>query len=337
MFRLNLAASPSNSCGFWLIVFLIENHLQLSMNNLRFHLESETSFSSVDGFPETWYIPQNFSAKRVSKMSNKIGFIGGGQMGEALIRGIIGSGLYSKSDISVAEPSTERREYMTQTYGIEGFDNSDQIWATCDTVLLAVKPQIMEIILAASRDHISSEHLIITIAAGLPISFYEERLGRDDYKIIRVMPNTPALILEAASGLSGNKNVSREELLRCEEILNKVGKAVILDESALDAVTGLSGSGPAYVFTFADAMIDAGIKAGLPRPTAETLALQTILGSVKLLIESKKHPADLRAMVTSPGGTTIAAQHVLERSGFKGIVMDAVEAAVLRSKELGNN
>ncbi len=270
-------------------------------------------------------------------MSNKIGFIGGGQMGEALIRGIINSGLYSECDISVAEPSTERREYMTRTYGIEGFDNSDQIWSTCDTVLLAVKPQIMEIVLAASKHLVGSKHLIITIAAGLPISFYEEKLGRDDCKIVRVMPNTPALILEAASGLSGNKNVSREELLRCEEILNKVGKAVILDESALDAVTGLSGSGPAYVFTFADAMIDAGIKAGLPRSTAETLALQTILGSVKLLMESKKHPAELRAMVTSPGGTTIAAQHVLERSGFKGIVMDAVEAAVQRSKELGNN
>lgn len=151
------------------------------------------------------------------------------------------------------------------------------------------------------------------------------------------MPNTPALVLEGASGMSGNSNTSKDDLLHCEEILNKIGKAVILDESALDAVTGLSGSGPAYVFTFADAMIDAGIKAGLPRPTAETLVLQTILGSVKLLMETKKHPAELRAMVTSPGGTTIAAQHVLERSGFKGIVMDAVEAAVNRSKELGKN
>ncbi len=296
-----------------------------------------TLFSPVDGFLETWYIPQNFSAKRVSTMNNKIGFIGGGQMGEALIRGIINSGLYEQDDILVAEPNSERCDYMSRTYGITCHSSSEQIWNSCGTVLLAVKPQIMGIVLAASKDLVSPEHLIITIAAGLPISFYEEGLGRDDCKIIRVMPNTPALILEAASGLSGNSNVSREELLRCEEILNKVGKAVILDESALDAVTGLSGSGPAYVFTFADAMIDAGIKAGLPRPTAETLALQTILGSVKLLIESKKHPAELRAMVTSPGGTTIAAQHVLERSGFKGIVMDAVEAAVSRSRELGKN
>lgn len=270
-------------------------------------------------------------------MNSNIGFIGGGQMGEALIRGIIYSGLYKADAISVAEPSQERRDYMRDTYGVQGFADSKQLWKSCATLLLAVKPQIMGVVLAASKDFVTPEHLIITIAAGLPISYYEQGLGRDDCKIIRVMPNTPALVLEGASGLSGNKNATREDLLRCEEILNKIGKAVILDESALDAVTGLSGSGPAYVFTFADAMIDAGIKAGLPRPTAETLALQTILGSVKLLIESKKHPAELRAMVTSPGGTTIAAQHVLERSGFKGIVMDAIEAAVNRSRELGKS
>jgi len=270
-------------------------------------------------------------------MNSRIGFIGGGQMAEALIRGIIESGLYKADAIFVTEPNQERRNFLTETYGVQGFADNSPVWNSCTTVFLAVKPQIMGIVLSSSREFVSTEHLIITIAAGLPISFYESELGRDDCRIIRVMPNTPALVLEGASGLSGNKNASKDDLLRCEEILNKIGKAVILDESALDAVTGLSGSGPAYVFTFADAMIDAGIKAGLPRPTAETLALQTILGSVKLLIESKKHPAELRAMVTSPGGTTIAAQHVLERSGFKGIVMDAIEAAVNRSKELGKS
>jgi len=270
-------------------------------------------------------------------MENNIGFIGGGQMAEALIRGIIESGLYKADAIFVTEPNQERRDFMTSTYGVQGFADNTPLWESCSTVLLAVKPQIMGIVLASSTAHVTSDHLIITIAAGLPISFYEKGLDRDDCKIIRVMPNTPALVLEGASGLSGNKNASQDDLQRCETILNKIGKAVILDESALDAVTGLSGSGPAYVFTFADALIDAGIKAGLPRPTAETLALQTILGSVKLLMETKKHPAELRAMVTSPGGTTIAAQHVLERSGFKGIIMDAVEAAVNRSKELGKS
>lgn len=224
---------------------------------------------------------------------------------------------------------------MTETYDIQGFDDNKVLWESCGTIIFAVKPQIMGIVLASSKQHVTSEHLLITIAAGLPISYYENELGCDNCRIIRVMPNTPALVLEGAAGFSGNKNTTQEDLLRCEEILNKIGKAVILDETALDAVTGLSGSGPAYVFTFAEAMIDAGVKAGLPRQTAETLTLQTILGSVKLLMETQKHPAELRAMVTSPGGTTIAAQHVLERSGFKGIVMDAVEAAVHRSKELG--
>jgi len=270
-------------------------------------------------------------------MKKTIGFIGGGQMGEALIRGLIQSELYTKNDIFVAEPNQDRRDYMMSTYGINGHESSKAIWKNCNTIVLAVKPQIMGIVLDTSKDLVTPEHLIISIAAGLPISFYEQGLGSNDCKIIRVMPNTPALVLEAASGISGNANVSPQEMKDAEEIFNKIGKAVVLPESAIDAVTGLSGSGPAYVFTFAEALIDAGIEQGLPRPTAETLALQTLLGSVKLLIESGKHPAELRAMVTSPGGTTIAAQHVLERSGFKGIIMDAIGAAVSRSKELGQS
>ena len=270
-------------------------------------------------------------------MENKIGFIGGGQMGEALIRGLIQSGLYAKEDISVAEPFQERRDYMASTYEINAYENSEPIWQNCGTVILAVKPQIMSVVLDSSKASVTAEHLIISIAAGLPIAFYEKGLERTDCKIIRVMPNTPALILEAASGIAGNDNVTPQEMEQAATIFNKIGKAVILPESSIDAVTGLSGSGPAYVFTFAEALIDAGIEQGLPRPTAETLALQTLLGSVKLLMESGKHPAELRAMVTSPGGTTIAAQHVLERSGFKGIVMDAITAAVTRSKELGSS
>ena len=256
-------------------------------------------------------------------------------MGEALIRGLIQSGLYNKEDINVTEPDANRRDYMISTYGINGYRDSIPLWKNSTTIVLAVKPQIMGIVLESSKNMATPEHLIITIAAGLPLSFYEDGLDRYDCKIIRVMPNTPALVLEGASGLCGNTNVSKEELHKAETIFNKIGKVVILQESAIDAVTGLSGSGPAYVFTFAEALIDAGIEQGLPQPTAKTLALQTILGSVKLLIESGKHPAELRAMVTSPGGTTIAAQHVLERSGFKGIIMDAIAAAVDRSKELG--
>jgi pyrroline-5-carboxylate reductase len=268
-------------------------------------------------------------------MTIKIGFIGGGQMGEALIRGIIQSGLYTAGDILVSEPDIGRRVYLKETYQIQVFDSGIPVWQACSTVILAVKPQHMGALLAGAQELITTAHLIISIAAGLPISFYEGHLPGKACKIIRVMPNTPALVLQGASALSGNKNVRSEELEQAQALFEAVGVAVILEEQYLDAVTGLSGSGPAYVFTFIEGMIDAGIKTGLTRAVAETLTLQTVLGSVKLMQESKKHPAVLRAMVTSPGGTTIAAQHVMERAGFKGIIMDAIEAATNRSIALG--
>ncbi len=268
-------------------------------------------------------------------MTTKIGFIGGGQMGEALIRGIIKSGLHAAGDILVAEPDEARRAYLQETYQVEPFDSGAPIWNSCATVILAVKPQVMGSLLTAAKELITSAHLIISIAAGLPISFYEGHLAGRQCKIIRVMPNTPALILESASALSGNRNVTPEEMTLAISLFEAVGVAVIVEEQYLDAVTGLSGSGPAYVFTFIEGMIDAGIKTGLTRGVAETLAIQTVLGSAKLMQESGKHPAVLRAMVTSPGGTTIAAQHVMEKAGFKGIIMDAIEAATNRSAELG--
>jgi pyrroline-5-carboxylate reductase len=267
--------------------------------------------------------------------TTKIGFIGGGQMGEALIRGIIQSGLYAAADILVTEPDEARREYLKKNYQISPFDSATPIWDACHTVILAVKPQVMGELLTAYKELISTEHLVITIAAGLPISFYEGHLDEMPYKIIRVMPNTPALVLESASALSGNKHVTAKDMELAKALFDAMGKTVILEERYLDAVTGLSGSGPAYVFTFIEGMIDAGVKTGLTRAIAETLVLQTVLGSVKLMQESAKHPAVLRAMVTSPGGTTIAAQHVMERAGFKGIIMDAIETATNRSAELG--
>jgi len=291
----------------------------------------------MDCFPETWYSSLIFplNKKGQKNMTTKIGFIGGGQMGEALIRGIIQSGLYAAENILVAEPDSARRDYLKETYQVQPFDSGAPIWKSCATVILAVKPQVMGSLLTGSKELITAEHLIISIAAGLPISFYESHLGGRQCKIIRVMPNTPALVLESASALSGNKNSTTADMALAKSLFDAVGVAVIMEEHYLDAVTGLSGSGPAYVFTFIEGMIDAGIKTGLARPVAETLVLQTVLGSVKLMQESGKHPAVLRAMVTSPGGTTIAAQHVMEKAGFKGIIMDAIEAATNRSIELG--
>lgn len=256
-------------------------------------------------------------------------------MGEALLKGILQSGLYSKEDIVVAEPEAERRDYLATTYAIRTEESSLSLWPQCDTVILAVKPQVMEALLQASRDQIAGGHLLITIAAGLPLSFYSDCLGSKSRRIVRVMPNTPALVLEGASAISGNDNATAADLEKTKAIFNAVGKALVVDESYLDAVTGLSGSGPAYVFTFIEALVDAGIKCGLPRTVAETLTLQTVIGSARLLQENGEHPAALRARVTSPGGTTISGLHVLEKAGFSGIVMDAVEAAATRSMELG--
>lgn len=268
-------------------------------------------------------------------MKQKIGFIGGGQMAEALIRGIIASGLYRENDILVAEPNDFRRDHLEQTYSVKTYHSNLPVFENCRIVILAVKPQTMKALLLDCRDRVQAQHIIISIAAGLPISFYLKMIGKNDTKIIRVMPNTPALVLEGASALSRNNNVSDDELRAAEEIFLAVGEVVILDEVHLDAVTGLSGSGPAYVFSFVEALIDAGVKSGLTRVVSTKLALQTVSGSIKLLRESGEHPASLRGKVTSPGGTAITAIHVLEKVGFHGIIMDVVESAVIRSKQLG--
>ena len=268
-------------------------------------------------------------------MKNKIGFIGGGQMAEALIKGMLAAELYKNEDMYLVEPNSIRREHMESRYCLHCSDSHEHFWDKCDIVLIAVKPQVMAVVLEAARPFVTNNHIIITIAAGLPILFYEKALGSNGFKIIRVMPNTPALILEGTSAICCNSNVTDTELEIAESIFNAVGISVLLDETYLDAATGLSGSGPAYVFSFIEALIDAGIKVGLTRYTAETMAVQTVLGAAKLMQKEKKHPAVLRSMVTSPGGTSIAAHHFLEKKGFGGIVMDAVEIAVNRSKELG--
>lgn len=256
-------------------------------------------------------------------------------MAEALIKGIISSGLYHNEDILIAEPNDFRREHLEDTYEVKTHHSNVPIFENCKIIILAVKPQTMKGMLEECRERVQSQHILISIAAGLPISFYLNIIGKEETKMIRVMPNTPALVLEGASALSKNQNVTDDELRSAEQIFLAVGEVVILDETHLDAVTGLSGSGPAYVFSFVEALVDAGVKAGLTRAISEKLAMQTVSGSVKLLKESGEHPAALRGKVTSPGGTAITALHVLEKVGFHGIVMDIVESAVIRSKELG--
>lgn len=268
------------------------------------------------------------------KLQSKIGFIGGGKMAEALIRGIIQSQLFDSSQIITVEPLAERRQDLSDLYKINVAEDTKAV-ADCGIIILAVKPQVMGSVLDGLTDIINVNHLIVSIAAGIPLSFIESRLC-EKCRVIRVMPNTPALVLEGASALSGGAATTRDDIEICRNIFSAVGKCITVDEKYLDAVTGLSGSGPAYVFSFIEALIDGGVKVGLARGDAELLALQTVLGSVRLAMETGDHPAVLRSMVTSPGGTTIAGLHKLEKDGFRAAVMSCVEEATRRSKELGD-
>jgi pyrroline-5-carboxylate reductase len=268
------------------------------------------------------------------KVEGKIGFIGGGQMGEALIKGILLAKLITADRILVMDPAASRRTLLADRYAVGVHEHGAPIWSACGIVILAVKPQVMKTVLQENRALIGKNHLLISIAAGVPLSFFEQHTPADS-RIIRVMPNTAALVLEAASALSAGTCATPDDMAVATAIFEAIGRTVIVDESQLDAVTGLSGSGPAYVFTFIEALIDAGLRVGLSRPVAETLVLQTVLGATKLAMAGNEHPAQLRAMVTSPGGTTIAGLHTLESAGFTGIIMSAVEAATKRSAELG--
>ena len=263
-----------------------------------------------------------------------IGFIGGGQMGEALLRGIISADLQQPGAVMVAEPDAHRCRYLQETYGIRIAADASELCRQCRIVVLAVKPQVMDKVLAQYKEYLADSNLVISIAAGVPISALEKGLGADR-RVIRVMPNTPALVLAGATALSANDNVTEEDAAMAERIFEAIGTCVRVNESLMDAVTGLSGSGPGYVFTFMEALIDGGVLAGLSRDVAEKLVLQTVYGSAKLAIESGEPAAVLKGRVTSPGGTTIAGLRILEEAGLRGAVMTAVEAATERSRELG--
>lgn len=256
-------------------------------------------------------------------------------MGEALIRGMLKAELMTAEKIMVAEPDSSRQQYLTSQYGIGGTAEPGELASFAQVVILAVKPQIMEPVLHQYVDHLDESHLIISIAAGVTIAAMEGVLG-DSSRIIRVMPNTPALVLAGASALSGNRRVSGEDMEMAKTIFSAVGICVEVAENLLDAVTGLSGSGPGYVFTFIEAMVDGGVLAGLPRPVAEQLVLQTVYGSAKLALETGEPAAVLKGRVTSPGGTTITGIQVLEEAGLRGTVMTAIEAATERSRDLGS-
>jgi pyrroline-5-carboxylate reductase len=266
--------------------------------------------------------------------SERLGFIGGGNMGEALIKGLLISGRFDASQIGVSDISQERLDHLHNTYQVSTVTGNRELAAGSDLIVLAVKPQQVGDVLGeinASLDHLP---LMISIAAGVPIATLEQSLGKP-VPVIRVMPNTPALVLAGASAIAAGTHASADHLAIAKVLFEAVGLVVEVEESHMDAVTGLSGSGPAYVFLFMEALIDAGVLMGLSRPVARDLAVHTTLGSAKLLAESGEHPGVLKDQITSPGGTTIHGLTILESGGLRGMLMDAVEAATRRSEELG--
>ena len=261
------------------------------------------------------------------------GFIGGGNMAEALIKGIIQNSRFKiQSEIIVSEPRQDRREYLEQTYGVKTTISNKEAASYSNIIILAVKPQIMGQILEDIKNSVTNDKTVVSIAAGITLSYLQSKLNTK--KIIRVMPNTPALVQEAMSVMSLCECFSDKDVSSVRQIFMSIGKVLTLPEKYMNAVTALSGSGPAFIAFFIEAMVEGGIKSGLSKENASELAIQTLLGTTKML-ETGMPPERLREMVTSPGGTTAAGLKVFEKKGLKVLVEDALLAAKKRSEELG--
>lgn len=268
-------------------------------------------------------------------IEKKLCFLGAGNMGEALVAGLIGSGLVRPAQIVCTDVRAERLEELKTRYGVSISPSNRDAVARCGVIIYAVKPQILAEVLKETSPVLDASQVIISIAAGVPLSAIEAVL-RKDLRLIRVMPNIAALVKESATALAAGRHARQEDIELAMAIFDAVGKTVFIGgDTLLDAVTGLSGSGPGYIFVIIEALADAGVKMGLSRPDAQQLAAQTLVGAARMLMETREHPGQLKDRVTSPGGTTIAGIHMLERGGLRSALIDAVEAATLRSKALG--
>jgi len=266
----------------------------------------------------------------------RFAFIGGGNMGEALIKGLLSGLGVNPKHIIATDVIPERRHYMHATYAITASGDNRQAVKESDVIVLAVKPQIMPDVLEEMAPVIDGEKLVISIAAGITLQTLQRALG-DSRRVVRVMPNTPALVLAGAAGISPGPAATPQDIALVERIFNAVGRAVVVSDEMMDVVTGLSGSGPAFIFALIEGLSDGGVLMGLSRQTATLLAAQTVLGAAKMVLETGKHPGELKDMVTSPAGTTIAGMHALESGGLRGLMMEAVRRATERSAALGRS
>jgi pyrroline-5-carboxylate reductase len=261
------------------------------------------------------------------------GFIGAGRMATALIRGMLGAGTARPETISASDPLESARRALAAETGVTVVASNRAVVERSDVLVLAVKPQSMTEVLGDLRSVVTREHLVISIAAGVSLATIGQGLGADR-RLVRVMPNTPALIGAGASGFCLGANALPSDEAVVLSCLEAVGRAFRVSESLLDAVTGLSGSGPAFVYVMIEALSDGGVRVGLPRDVATALAAQTVLGAARMVLETGAHPGVLKDQVTSPGGTTIAGLHALEQGGLRAALIDAVAAATRRSAEL---
>jgi len=263
----------------------------------------------------------------------KIGVIGLGNMATAMIGGIIKAGLVAPSDITGSDYSGEQAKKAADAFGINAVTDNAKAIEGADYIIMAVKPQIYEAVLPQIKEAISEKQVLISIAPGKSLSYLADRLNKGQ-KIVRLMPNTPALVGEGCTGVCKNENVSAEEFDFVLKLLSSFGKAYEVKENQMDAVVAVSGSSPAYVFMLIDAMADGAVAEGLDRATAKQMAAQAVLGSAKMVLETGKHPGELKDMVCSPAGTTIEAVAVLEEAGFRGGIIDAMKACADRSRSV---
>lgn len=266
-------------------------------------------------------------------MGKVIGFIGSGNMGQAMIGGIIKSGLVDANNIIVSDLDEKKLDFIAKEYKTQVTTDSLELVKKSDIVFMAVKPNIYSIVLKQITDYITEDKIIVSIAPGQSLEGLENIIGKP-VKIIRAMPNTPALVNEGMAGICKNSNVTKEELAFVKELFESFGKAEEIQEYLFDSVIGISGSSPAYVFMFIEALADAAVLGGLARDKAYKFAAQAVLGSAKMVLETGKHPGELKDMVCSPGGTTIEAVATLEEEGFRNAVIKCVKRCMEKSKEM---
>jgi pyrroline-5-carboxylate reductase len=263
----------------------------------------------------------------------KLGIIGGGVMGEALLSRLVMKHIFAAHEVLVSEPQLQRRDVLARQYGVQVTEENQAVVAAAEILLLAIKPQVFDTVVS-QLEPTHTQQIVVSILAGMPLAKLEAAFPGQP--VVRAMPNTPATVGVGMTAIAPGQHAQAQHLTEVQQIFAAVGDVVQVPESMMDAVTGLSGSGPGYVAVLIEALIDGGVAVGLPRAIATQLAIQTVRGTAELLQTSNLHPAELKDRVTSPGGTTIAGIAHLEKSGFRSALIEAVRSAYLRSKELGD-